>query len=103
LGALAAVVSGLLLVPAAAAAMMSVFMFDAPGSGASPLTLALAAGLFAAPLLYAYAAAKGIQVSKDPNRTGLVAALAVPVGVNVCLATLWFLIEKFCGGEFACG
>ena len=102
LGGFAAICSGLGIIPATFFAMMSIFMFDAPGSETSPLTLGFALGLLAAPMLLFVSARKGVKVVRNGNSSDLRLALGLPAALASWLLLMWLLLHAACGGSLVC-
>src|SRR5690606_20694954 len=97
LAATVAVLAALMLLPAALGLFLSLFLFDAPGSESSPLTSALAAGLWLAPVLLVLAFVLAIRAFRAPlDRPLWPAAIALLVP-PVWIGLLVVMIESVCG------
>jgi hypothetical protein len=101
-GGVAALLSGLAVIPAAILAMMTMFMFDAPGSMSSPVTWGMVLGLLAAPLILFVSAQKGAEVVRKARPRDLRFALGLPAALAAWLLVMWLLLQNVCGGNFVC-
>lgn len=83
--------------------LLSVMLFDAPGSETSPLTQALFYSILSYPLLTiaGFFASSGFWRMRDERHWRRHLAF-LPV-LSIIGAVAFFLaIERFCGGQFAC-
>lgn len=83
--------------------LLSVMLFDAPGSETSPLTQALFYSILSYPLLTiaGFFASSGFWRMRDDRHWRR--HLAFLPALSIISAVLFFLaIEQFCGGQFAC-
>ena len=105
-GRIAAGVLGVLfliaILPAAFLAFTTIFFFDAPGSTESALTVMLAAGFWAAPIVCGVAASLAFRAASSFSSRRLWIALA-PVGALLAyLAIAYVAFDSVCAGRFAC-
>jgi len=88
--------------PAGFAAMMSVMMFDAPGSDENGLVWALVLGMWAAPLVCVATAVAGFIAASRFTRRRAVVLVGLPVAWFAYMAVMVMLLENNCGGQFSC-
>jgi hypothetical protein len=101
-GLLVGTAATLLLIPALFAAAFSAFLFDAPGSERSPLTWALAIGLYVTPLFLVLAMSMAAQGFRTSDRRRILrSALFVAIPI-LYLGSVYAGIQGACGGQFAC-
>ena len=87
-------------IPSAFMAMMSAFMFDAPGSEKNPIVWALMWSMVALPVAWILGA--GIPWIFYKRGWGLW-FFAIPL-LNVAeLGVAFILLDRVCGGQFSCG
>lgn len=97
---------GVLLLPAIFLSMMSVMIFDSPGSETSLLTIIFALSTMTAPLVLLVASIGGFRLSfskelSQKNSTAEIYML-LPFLNIVLFVTTFTLLELFCNGEFSC-
>jgi hypothetical protein len=81
-------------------ALTSFFMFDAPGSTDSPLTVMLFCLVLTSPLFWLAGAIAPWVFRRWWSRAGLLFVLPVVDGGAIVIALV--LLQMFCGGSFAC-
>ena len=80
----------------------TIFMFDAPGSEISPLTLALAAAILVYPLPIVVGA-WGFWRHRNTESTEVLARFTfVSLSSPAFLAAIAWAFEAFCQGQFVC-
>jgi hypothetical protein len=100
--ALLQVLAGLSLIPWPLVLLMTVFLFDAPGSDSSPLTVALALAIlvYPAPIL---AGAWGFWKNRGTATNAVLARFTLlSLSSPALLVILIGALEFFCDGQFAC-
>lgn len=89
----------LLAVPSAGAAVMSVMMFDAPGSAESHYTWMLFWSMVALP--FAWVLGAGVPWIFYKKRWGI-ALFLIPIANVAVIAAIFELINARCGGSLTC-
>lgn len=97
---------GVVLLPVSFMSMMSVMLFDAPGSETSVLTILLALSLTTAPLVLFVSCVGGLWISfsdrlvRKPRQAKILMLLPL---INIIVFIIAFgLIEVVCNGELSC-
>ena len=97
-----AILAFLAFLPAGFAAMMSVMMFDAPGSDENGLVWALVLGMWAAPLVCVATGVAGLIAASRFTRRRIAVLVGLPVVWFAYMALMVMLLESNCGGQFSC-
>jgi len=95
-------ICGILIVPSVFLLVFSAFLFDAPGSMTSPLTIFTVAIVYLGPFILWFSISKAKRSMHSTDLKALLVPAALPLFWLLMLAGSWFLIEKICGGEFVC-
>jgi hypothetical protein len=96
------VMCGVLILPAFLAAMLSIFMFDAPGSESSTITVVLAFALVFSPFLFAAGLYFGIRALRHSSLHSLKIGSALLCLSVLTIGSLIWLLDAACGGSFVC-
>ena len=103
---IASIVWMLAAIPAFFVAVSSAFLFDAPGSENSPLTLFAAFGLVALPLVCLIAGVGGFicsfAIRGKSSALPTIILASLPLMNLAYIGALFLLISVFCDGRFAC-
>jgi hypothetical protein len=95
-------ICGILILPSIFLLTFSIFLFDAPGSSTSPLTIYAAVIIWLGPFILGFSMVQTIRARKRPDIKALLVSAALPLFWLLMLAGSWFLIEEICGGKFVC-
>jgi hypothetical protein len=100
------IVYGVLILPGLGLAMVSMFAFDAPGSGNSPVTILFALSAAISPLVLIASCVGGLVCSFGEQTQGKLASgrlfgwLPIVNFLLLCLSI--FLLKAVCNGSFVC-
>ncbi len=96
------IVAGCVCVASVVPSMMSVMMFDAPGSENNPYVWAFFAGIFCAPLVFLGTSVLAICAYVWRRRRLLQLAIGLPCVLTIYVIVTIILLQSRCAGSFTC-